>query len=152
MERVESAVRDGVGYLIPVVEAIGALFITAGVLVALASYLLALAGLRPVTYEHVRLQLARYIALGIEFQLASDVLTTAVSPTFEQIGRLAAIAGIRTMLNYFLAQEIERAERMEREGMLASVGGEPASGRQAAATSLIRPWWWRGRRRAPSRT
>ena len=122
MERLESAVRDGVGYVIPVVEAIGALFIVAGVLLALGSYVLAQLRVRAATYEHVRLQLARFIALGIEFQLASDVLTTAVSPSFEQIGRLAAIAGIRTLLNYFLAQEIARAERMEREGMLATVG------------------------------
>ena len=108
--------------MIPVVEAIGALFVVAGVLLALGSYVLAHLRVRPVTYEHVRLQLARFIALGIEFQLASDVLNTAVSPSFEQIGRLAAIAGIRTLLNYFLAQEIARAERMEREGMLAGVG------------------------------
>jgi uncharacterized membrane protein len=74
--------------------------------------------IRPVAYEHVRLTLGRFLALGIEFQLASDILTTAVSPTFDDIGTLGAIAAIRTVLNYFLAQEIERAERMEREGML----------------------------------
>ena len=142
MERVESAVRDGVGYVIPIVEAIGALFILAGVLLALASYVLAQLGVRPVTYEHVRLQLARFIALGIEFQLASDVLNTAVSPTFDQIGRLAAIAGIRTLLNYFLAQEIGRAERMEGEGMLAAVGGGAPAGEQEEAMGLIQPWWW----------
>ena len=122
MEQLETAVREGVGYVILIVEAIGAVVIAAGVVVAVASYVLALIGVRPVTYEHVRLQLARSIALGIEFQLASDVLGTAVSPTFAQIGRLAAIAAIRTLLNYFLAQEIERAERMEREGLLAQVG------------------------------
>lgn len=57
--------------------------------------------------------------MGIEFQLAADILTTAVSPMFDDIGMLGAIAAIRTLLNYFLAQEIERAERMEKEGMLA---------------------------------
>jgi uncharacterized membrane protein len=124
VEHLESTVRHGVAYVIPVIEAIGACVIAAGVLIAIGSYALALIGVRPVTYEQVRLQLARAIALGIEFQLASDVLGTAVSPTFEQIGRLAAIAGIRTLLNYFLAQEIERAERMEREGLLARVGDE----------------------------
>lgn len=124
MEQFEATVRDGVGHLITAIEAIGALVIAAGVTVAVGSYLLGLLGLRPTAYERVRLQLARSIALGIEFQLASDVLGTAVSPTFEQIGRLAAIAAIRTLLNYFLAQEIERAERMEREGLLAMVGDD----------------------------
>jgi uncharacterized membrane protein len=138
METFETTVRDGVGYVITGVEAIGALVIAAGVAVALGSYLLGLLGLRPAAYEHVRLQLARSIALGIEFQLASDVLGTAVSPTFEQIGRLAAIAAIRTLLNYFLAQEIERAERMEREGLLAMVGDD----------APVTPAWLRG----PTRT
>jgi len=124
MDHLETTVRDALGYVIPVIEAIGAAVIAAGVAIAIGSYLLALIGVRPVTYEQVRLQLARAIALGIEFQLASDVLGTAVSPTFEQIGRLAAIAGIRTLLNYFLAQEIERAERMQRQGLLAPVDDE----------------------------
>lgn len=50
--------------------------------------------------------------LGLEFQLAADVLKTAVSPTWEQLGLLAAVATIRTALNYFLTREIaeERAQ------------------------------------------
>lgn len=48
----------------------------------------------------------------MEFQLASDILSTAVAPTFEEIGKLAAVATIRTLLNYFLGQEIEK-ERSE---------------------------------------
>lgn len=110
MDSLESTVRDGVDHLIPLVEAVGAIVIAAGVLVAVLSYLLALLHVRPATYEQIRLQLAHFIALGIEFQLASDVLGTAVSPSFEEIGRLGAIAGIRTLLNYFLAMEIARGE------------------------------------------
>ena len=146
MDRLESAVRHAVDFVIPIVEAIGAFFIVAGVALAFGAFVLSRMRLRPTTYEHVRLLLARYIALGIEFQLASDVLNTAVSPTFEQIGRLAAIAAIRTLLNYFLAKEIERAERMEREGLLGSMGDElaPADG---VAPGLVRPWWWRAGRR-----
>jgi uncharacterized membrane protein len=117
-ESLEDAVRDAVDFAIPIVEAIGATIIVIGVLLAAASYLLSELRVRPIAYEHVRLQLGRFIALGIEFQLASDILTTAVSPTFHDIGMLGAIAGIRTLLNYFLAQEIEKVERMEREGML----------------------------------
>src|SRR3712207_8976901 len=43
-------------------------------------------------YEEIRLILGQFLALGLEFQLASDILGTAVSPTFEEIGKLAAIA------------------------------------------------------------
>lgn len=121
-ESLEDAVRDGVDFAIPMVEAIGAAIIIIGVLVAGISYLLSELRIRPIAYEHVRLQLGRFIALGIEFQLASDILTTAVSPTFRDIGMLGAIAGIRTLLNYFLSQEIERVEKLEREGMLRPIG------------------------------
>ena len=50
--------------------------------------------------------------LGLEFQLAADVLKTAVAPSFTEIGQLAAIAAIRTLLNYFLTKEManEKAE------------------------------------------
>jgi uncharacterized membrane protein len=58
----------------------------------------------------VRLTLSRYLALGLEFQLAADVVDTAISPEWQHIGQLAAIAAIRTVLNYFLGQEM-REER-----------------------------------------
>jgi uncharacterized membrane protein len=103
---------DVVDFLIPVVELIGALVIAVGVLVAFGCYLLSEVRIRPRPYEEIRLILGRFLALGLEFQLASDILGTAVSPTFSEIGKLAAIAAIRTVLNYFLAQEIERARNV----------------------------------------
>ena len=48
------------------------------------------------------------LVLGLEFQLGSDILSTAVAPTIAEIKILAAIAVIRTALNYFLSKEIER--------------------------------------------
>jgi uncharacterized membrane protein len=106
---VEQAVRDFVDFLIPIVEAIGAGVIGAGVIVTFVTYVLSELRIRPVTYEESRLQLGRFLALGLEFQLGTDILGTAVSPSFDEIGKLAAIAAIRTVLNYFLAQEIDRA-------------------------------------------
>lgn len=126
MEQIESGVREAVETVIPIIEGIGAAVIAGGVLLAVGVFLAALIARRP-AYERVRLLLARTIALGLELQLASDVLATAVSPTFEQIGQLAAVAAIRTALNFFLAQEIAKAERTERGDELAS---------------LVRPWWW----------
>lgn len=117
-EEFQDAVRDVVDAVIPFVEGVGAAIIVAGVVISAAMYLASELRIRPIAYEHVRLTLGRFLALGIEFQLASDILTTAVSPTFDDIGMLGAIAAIRTVLNYFLAQEIERAERMEKEGIL----------------------------------
>lgn len=60
--------------------------------------------------EQVRLRLGRWLTVALEFLLAADVLRTAVAPTWDDIARLAAIVAIRTLLNYFLEKEIQRAE------------------------------------------
>ena len=60
----------------------------------------------------IRLSLGRFLALGLEFQLAGDVLRTAIAPSFSEIGQLAAIAAIRTALNFFLAREIAEERRI----------------------------------------
>ncbi|KPC88052.1 membrane protein, partial [Streptomyces sp. NRRL WC-3753] len=74
---------------------------------------------RPIAgFNRIRLSLGRFLALGLEFQLAGDVLRTAIAPSFDQIGQLAAIAAIRTGLNFFLGREIE-AERREVERLSA---------------------------------
>jgi uncharacterized membrane protein len=58
--------------------------------------------------ENIRLDLGRWLALALEFELGADILRTAIAPTWSEIGQLAAIATIRTALNYFLQQEIDR--------------------------------------------
>jgi uncharacterized membrane protein len=127
-ESFQDSVRDIVDAVIPVVELIGAAIVLTGVLITAVIYLLSEARVRPVPYEHVRLTLGRFLALGLEFQLASDILRTAVSPTLDDIAMLGAIAAIRTLLNYFLAKEIERAEEMEGKGMLMSPTEMPKPG------------------------
>ncbi|MGH2956651.1 MAG: DUF1622 domain-containing protein [Solirubrobacterales bacterium] len=130
MSEFQHAVEDAVDAVIPGVEAVGAAIIVIGVVVAGGMYVLSELRIRPVAYEHVRLTLGRFIALGIEFQLAADILKTAVSPSFDDIGMLGAIAAIRTVLNYFLAQEIERAERMEKQGLLMGPDEMPGPKRE----------------------
>lgn len=115
----EEQLREIVAVLVVVVEACGAAVIIIGALWAFARFLWV--GVRRKdtrSFVPVRLTLGRFLALGLEFQLASDILTTAVAPTFEEIGKLAAIATIRTALNYFLGREIaeERRQLTEEEG------------------------------------
>jgi uncharacterized membrane protein len=59
--------------------------------------------------QKIRLQLGRWLALALEFELAADILRTAVAPTWNEIGQLAAIVVLRTALNYFLQLEIDKA-------------------------------------------
>jgi uncharacterized membrane protein len=54
-----------------------------------------------------------WLLLGLEFALAADIIGSVVSPTWEDIGQLGAIAVIRTFLNYFLEHDLEKAERAE---------------------------------------
>ena len=70
-------------------------------------------GLAQETKVQVRLSLGRWLALGLEFALAADILRTAVAPTWHDIGQLAAIAVLRTGLNYGLEREIAREERRD---------------------------------------
>ncbi|MEH3148286.1 MAG: DUF1622 domain-containing protein [Methylobacterium frigidaeris] len=63
--------------------------------------------------EQVRLRLGRWLALALEFELGADILRTAVAPTWSEIGQLAAIAAIRTILNFFLQQEIDKSARRQ---------------------------------------
>lgn len=107
----ESALRNMVDLMVRLIEACGAVVIMIGAIVAIAKFVVALARRNINQFSAVRLSLARFLVLGLEFQLAADVLRTAISPSFEEIGKLAAIATIRTALNYFLNREIAQEQR-----------------------------------------
>jgi uncharacterized membrane protein len=59
----------------------------------------------------VQLGFARYLALALEFLLASDILGTLRAPTWQEIARLGAVAAIRTGLDFYLSRELEKAAR-----------------------------------------
>jgi uncharacterized membrane protein len=56
---------------------------------------------------------AGWLVLALEFLLAADILRTAISPTWTDIGQLAAIAAIRTFLNYSLSHDLQRAPELK---------------------------------------
>ena len=68
------------------------------------------------------LRYARWLITGLTFQLATDIIESARAPSWDDIGRLAAIAVIRTFLNYFLERDIEVA-RKQRAGATESAPG-----------------------------
>lgn len=75
--------------------------------------------------EGVRLRLARWLAVALEFELAADILRTAIAPSWDEIGKLAAIAALRTLLNYFLQKEIEQNAMRQRAVTGQSPIGRP---------------------------
>jgi uncharacterized membrane protein len=57
-----------------------------------------------------RVHFGSAVAVSLELLLGADVLATAVAPTWNEIGKLAAIATIRTVLNYFLEKELKHSK------------------------------------------
>jgi uncharacterized membrane protein len=132
----EHNLHDFVDLLVRIVEAAGAVVIFAGAAFAFARFVVACVRVRGTeAFALVRLDLSRFLALGLEFQLAADILRTAVSPSFAQLGQLAAIAAIRTVLNFFLSREIKEQREIvhAQQAHLADARGvrSPPAGRPA---------------------
>ena len=106
-EQVEAIISLAASWLKLGLEGISILIILVGMLLALARLIGPAVGRRA---HEVRMGLARSLSLALEFQLAADIVGTAVSPDWDQIGKLAAVAGIRTFLNYFLQRELAEGD------------------------------------------
>jgi uncharacterized membrane protein len=59
----------------------------------------------------VWLDYSRWLVAGLTLQLAADIVETSIAPGWEEIGKLAAIAAIRTFLNFFLERDIREARQ-----------------------------------------
>ena len=61
--------------------------------------------------------LSRWMIVGLEFLFAADLVSTVVSPTWDELARLGAIATIRTVLGFFLGRDVEAARKMKCNGI-----------------------------------
>jgi uncharacterized membrane protein len=75
--------------------------------------------------RRVWLRFARWLVAGLTFQLAADILETAVAPGWEDIGRLAAIAVIRTFLDYFLERDMTEVRELQQVHPKGPDAGQP---------------------------
>ena len=114
-EKAEQTIVAAVQWLKLGVEAIGAAVICFGVALAIFQFIRHFRDRQPDNFNRVRLTLGKYLALALEFQVGADILSTAIAPSWDQIGKLAAIAVVRTLLNYFLTKELEIEREKERE-------------------------------------
>ncbi len=71
----------------------------------------------------VWLEFARWLIAALTFQLAADIVQTTVAPTWDEIGRVAAIAAIRTFLTFFLDRDIDTVRDFQRK---SARGGDVA--------------------------
>ena len=72
--------------------------------------------------EHTRIDLAQGIMLGLEFKIGSEVLRSVIVTNWEELGRLAAIILLRSLLTLLLHWEINEEEKREKEKLAALEG------------------------------
>jgi uncharacterized membrane protein len=108
---VQELFKSYAGHVALFVEAIAAIVITVGAVQAVIG-LLNPAGKDPTKpfrrKKIIWLRFGIWLLLGLEFELAADIVRTAIAPSWTDIGQLGAIAVIRTFLNYFLERDVER--------------------------------------------
>ena len=118
------------------IEAAAVLVVAFGSLEALFKLLVVMA--RPRASHGMRKAIWRrfgvWLLLGLEFALAADIITSVISPTWQDIGELGAIAVIRTFLNYFLEHDLENAETAAERAQ--STVPSPERTRELAADSV----------------
>lgn len=102
-------------YAIVLIDAMALIVILVGTIEAFFSGLRVLLS-SPSGHEKrdVWLRYARWLVAGLTFQLAADIIETSIAPDWDDIGRVAAIAVIRTALNYFLERDL--GEVRDRQG------------------------------------
>jgi uncharacterized membrane protein len=110
----EEAFKDLAGYIALGMEVIAAMFIAYGAVEAIFGLLMRRVGARSLgaqileNKKEIYVRFGEWMLLGLEFELGADIVRTAISPTWSQIGQLGAIALIRTFLNYFLERDVEK--------------------------------------------
>jgi uncharacterized membrane protein len=109
---VEDWVRELAGYLALLIETTAILIVAIGSIEALTRLIPIV--FRPRATHGERKAVWRrfgvWLLLALEFELAADIVRSVISPTWQDIGTLAAIAIIRTFLNYFLEKDLESTE------------------------------------------
>jgi len=94
-------------YLILTVSLIGVAIILWGVVLVLRDFLINILSDDPAINRSLRQKLGAYLILGLEFFIAADIIRTITRPDWNDIGMLAAIILLRTVLSFFLGLELK---------------------------------------------
>ena len=93
-------------YAIILIDAMALIVIVVGTIEAFFGGMRVLSSPAGHEKRDVWLRYARWLVAGLTFQLAADIIETSIAPDWDDIGRVAAIAVIRTALNYFLERDL----------------------------------------------
>jgi uncharacterized membrane protein len=110
---IETLLNEIARYVALAIQAIAVLVVAIGTLRAVLDMTrVALASGGREEQRKVWVHYARWLVAGLTFQLAADVVGTSFSPTWDEVGKLAAVAGIRTVMSFFLDREMEDVGRL----------------------------------------
>ena len=101
LDKVATSIAFGLEFAAAILIALGALESLAVVLPTLTR------AYQPGVRRDAWRRFATWLLLALEFELGADIIRSAVSPNWTDIGQLGAIAVIRTFLNYFLEKDLE---------------------------------------------
>jgi uncharacterized membrane protein len=116
----------GIGHSVALaVEAIAIALVAVGTVEAVGGLVRILRAPRVTGVERrsVWLDFAGWLVAALTFQLAADIVSTSFSPSWDEVGRLGAIAAIRTFLSYFLDREVDSTRRLQLTGTTDSRAG-----------------------------
>lgn len=97
-------------YGVFIVEALGAITILTGASRTIWIYLRRFWTQSDKEFDRLRAQFGQSLVMGLEFQVAADILKTARSPSWDDILKLSATITLRTILNYLLELEFHMLE------------------------------------------
>jgi len=98
--------QEMISWMVLIINLIGSAVIVWGIILVIKDFVLTLLSEEPQSKRLMRQKLGSYLILGLEFFIAADIIRTIIRPDWNEIGMLAAIIGIRTVLSYFLGMEL----------------------------------------------
>lgn len=99
------------------IELIGVVIITAGALYA-AYELVASLFTQKIDMNVLRFQLGSSVILGLEFMVGADIIGSLVNPNYYNMGILAIVVIIRTILSHFISIELERLTPEQKKNLV----------------------------------
>jgi uncharacterized membrane protein len=138
----EDLLRNAAAVVVPALDGIALAIVVLGTLATLVRVMHAvLAGAHAAEARDIWVGYARWLVAALTFQVAADIVGTSLAPSWDEIGRLAAIAAIRTFLDFFLERDLEAAADGRRSR--ASAVKRTADGPAFSASSLTGASWSR---------
>lgn len=105
--------------VVVIIDAIALLVVVIGTLQALVGIVRLITNRNASNDERrgVWMRYSHWLVAGLTFQLAADIVESSITPDWDGIWRLAAVALIRTFLNYFLERDVEEVRQRQKPAL-----------------------------------